>query len=322
MSTKFNIYYATSPTGPWTLANLTPLDRVEAVQRYTITGLSTDTTYYVSIVGGVLDALDNFIPLISQPIGPNQVGAGDQSKNPASPIAVRTFSPQINVSSVLGHQYGLPFPPIVREGSGSANGGAGAVTSLAVPLGQVPTDGNTLIMVIGTLGLGAIVTSITQTGASWVKAVDSRSIPSNNTNMDIWYASNVSGALDDAVVNVPGFGQITGVILEYSGLEPSGVLDKTAENFSSPVTSPADTGTTAATSQSEELFIGGFNNIANRVYGAPSNGFSVVGAETAGIAAMEAYEKIVSSVGTAGLTATLTATGAFAGAVATFKKNI
>ncbi len=105
MITKFNIYYASTPDGPWTLSNPAPLDRVEGLQSYTITGLVTDTIYYVSIVGGVLDANDNFVPLISQPIGPNPIGAADQSVRPVSPVGVKTFSPQIITNSNLGHQY-------------------------------------------------------------------------------------------------------------------------------------------------------------------------------------------------------------------------
>lgn len=104
-NTKFNIYYSTTPIGPWTLSNPTPLDRVEGIQSYTITGLNTDTTYWVSIVGGVLDSQDNFVPLISQPIGPNPVGAGDQNRHPVSPLGIRTFSPKIIVLSSLGHEF-------------------------------------------------------------------------------------------------------------------------------------------------------------------------------------------------------------------------
>ena len=105
MNTKFNIYYATTPVGPWTLSNPIPVDRVDGVQSYTITGLNTDTLYYVSIVGGTLDVQDNFLPLISQPIGPNAIGAADQGAYPVAPIGVRTFSPSIVTNSGLGHQF-------------------------------------------------------------------------------------------------------------------------------------------------------------------------------------------------------------------------
>ncbi len=105
MSIKFNIYYGPTVEGPWTLANVTPLDRIEGLQSYTIIGLNTNTIYYVSVVGGTLDSQDNFLPLISQPIGPSPIGAGDQNLRPVSPIGVRTFSPKIVTDTSLSHQY-------------------------------------------------------------------------------------------------------------------------------------------------------------------------------------------------------------------------
>lgn len=321
-NTKFNIYYATSPTGPWTLANTVPLDRVEGLQSYIITGLKTNALYYVSIVGGVLNAQNNFVPLISQPIGPNPIGAGNQSNCPVSPLGIKTFSPQITIESVLGHMYALPLPPIVRENFGSATGGAGGVNSLVVPLGSVPSDGNTLIMMIGTQSTSVVVNSITQTGAVWVKAIDART-PANGTNLDIWYAQNVQSALDDATVNLSGYAQTMGVITEYSGLLASGsVLDKTSAGFLDVVGSPADTGMTALVTQNDELFIAGVNNIPNRTYGTPTNGFGLIAAQTAGIDDMEAYDKIVTAIETAGTQVSLTPTGVWAAAVATFRKAI
>jgi len=105
MSTKFNIYYATTQDGPWILANAMPLDRVDGLQTYTITGLKSDTLYYVSIVGGTLDSQGNFVPLISQPLGPTTSGAADQSTRPVKPIGARTFSPKITTNNALEMQF-------------------------------------------------------------------------------------------------------------------------------------------------------------------------------------------------------------------------
>lgn len=100
-STKFNIYYATSLQGPWTLSNPVPLDRVEGLQSYTVTGLRQETLYYFSIVGGILDSQNNFVPLIFQPIGPNQTGAADQQVRPVFPIGAQTFSPSVATEDSL-----------------------------------------------------------------------------------------------------------------------------------------------------------------------------------------------------------------------------
>ena len=72
---KFNIYYSTSVTGPWILANETPLDPdPTGYNMYNITGLQSNTVYYIQIVGGVM-VDGEFSPLMSQSIGPVNQGA-------------------------------------------------------------------------------------------------------------------------------------------------------------------------------------------------------------------------------------------------------
>ena len=105
MTTKFNVYYATTPTGPWTLANTTPIDRIDGGNSYTVTGLQSDTLYYFKVVPGTVDEDDNFIPHISQPIGPVPEGAGDVTTRPGIPIAARTFSPKKVSSDSLSMQF-------------------------------------------------------------------------------------------------------------------------------------------------------------------------------------------------------------------------
>ena len=104
MSTKFNVYYATTPNGPWTLANDTPIDRATSgLTQYTITGLNRNTLYYIAIIGGTMDGSD-FVPLVSQPIGPKSSGAGDVSAN-RSIFFAKTFMPSINTEGTLSHQF-------------------------------------------------------------------------------------------------------------------------------------------------------------------------------------------------------------------------
>lgn len=104
MSTKFNIYYATSANGPWYLANDEPLDRIEEGNEYTISGLRTNTKYYVAIVGGVVED-DEFIPYISQEVGPEAANAGDFVVVDSYPkYQVRTFAPKVPSTTKLGMQ--------------------------------------------------------------------------------------------------------------------------------------------------------------------------------------------------------------------------
>ena len=104
-STKYNIYYATTPSGPWTLANVTPLDHVDNLNSYTVTGLNTNTLYYFAIVGGELNESDEFMPFISQPIGPKPNGAGDVSSSPVTLFTAQTFSPTVKSNNYLKMQF-------------------------------------------------------------------------------------------------------------------------------------------------------------------------------------------------------------------------
>ena len=105
MSTNFNVYFATSANGPWTLANDVPIDLVTTGNQYTITGLQADTLYYVSVVGGTITD-SQFISLMSQEIGPKAIGAGDINIVETYPkYAVRTFSPGKVQEDSLSHTF-------------------------------------------------------------------------------------------------------------------------------------------------------------------------------------------------------------------------
>lgn len=105
MSTKFNIYYATTANGPWELANATPISRDDDGNQYTITGLQRDTLYYVTIVGGYLDEQSSFVPLVTQAIGPKPAGVGGVEAQTTPILITRTFSPDILDEAYLGHQF-------------------------------------------------------------------------------------------------------------------------------------------------------------------------------------------------------------------------
>lgn len=106
MSTKFNIYYATTPEGPWTLANEEPIDRDPDGNSFTISGLVSETQYYFQIVGGVVED-EEFVPLISQPIGPKREGAGDFNVFTPQLLSSKTFSPKIDDVDSLSHNFVL-----------------------------------------------------------------------------------------------------------------------------------------------------------------------------------------------------------------------
>lgn len=104
-ATKFNIYYSISIDGPWTLDNPEPLDHVPTGNAYLLTSLRPGIQYYIAIVGGILNDDDEFMPLISQAIGPNASGAGGVQEVRLSPILIQGFIPGTTTTSGLGHMF-------------------------------------------------------------------------------------------------------------------------------------------------------------------------------------------------------------------------
>lgn len=209
---------------------------------------------------------------------------------------------------------------IVRVQSTSAVS-AGAATSLALTLGAAPTNGNFLVAVITTTGTTANrVSSISQTGATWVKSHEVL----NNMSLEIWYAENVSGAATGITINYAASVTSSAVVVEYSGIATSSSIDQTASN-SGTYPGTADSGTTATTSQANELWFAGLadNQAIGVSWNAPSNSFTeIVESNNIGIEVV-AEERIVSSTGTANTAAAHSIaplSGDWCGIIATFKE--
>ena len=92
------------------------------------------------------------------------------------------------------------------------------------------------------------------------------------------------------------------IVAEYSGLANVDILDQTAS--ATGFTSPASTGTTAVTSQTHELWVGGLTVQNNSAFGAPTNTFTEVAESGATAGNTSFVEKVVTSTGTAGATST------------------
>lgn len=205
----------------------------------------------------------------------------------------------------------------------TATGSTASGTSFTVTFGSSPTNGNSLQMTIGTTGVAAAqVTSISQTGATWVKAkdIDNTAGAENET----WYAENISGAGTVATVNLAGTLNAIGIGVEYSGLSTSSSIDLTASSQGTNPTTPT-TGTTGTTNQANELWFGGVTNLTGTTFSAASNGFTIITQTTVGAISLCAVEKIVTSTGTAGTSLTFTSlpfAWQYAGTIATFKDAI
>lgn len=104
MDIKYQIFYATTANGPWTLVNDTLIDDNPSGNDFTITGLKPNTEYFVSVVGGVEEDGD-FFPLITQPIGLNPAEAGNIQVVETTRYAVITSGTQGDADDSLDHEF-------------------------------------------------------------------------------------------------------------------------------------------------------------------------------------------------------------------------
>ena len=218
----------------------------------------------------------------------------------------------------------------VRSAKGST--GANAASTISVTMGGTPAAGHTMIAVIATRGTtagGNIVTSITQTGipnGTWVRAAEA-----HNTSMttEIWYASNLPAGAGTAVtINQASF-LSAAVVMEYSGILTAVPLDQIALGNSVGTSLDAVTGTTATTTQANELWIGGIGYAhSTRTLGTILNSFTSVdnavtsNATSGNNAMVYAIERIVSAAGAASSGGTISSSATqWAGTIAAFKAS-
>ena len=215
---------------------------------------------------------------------------------------------------------------LVRVQSATGNTGSSAQTSINVNLVSTPVSGNTLIAVISTRGTSANrVTGITQTGTvTWSRA--SQATNTSGTTTEIWYAPNVSGAGKVVTITQASL-RSAAVVIEYSGILDASPLDQTA-NATGNSTAPV-TGTTAATAQANELWIGGMGYISSSpALGSLLNGFSLVASaqstrtQASFNAKVYALERLVNPVGAASSGGTLSASAQWSGVLATFRTEV
>jgi hypothetical protein len=183
-----------------------------------------------------------------------------------------------------------------------------------------PTTGNALVATMISYGDPvATVASITQTGVTWTLQVAKTHDTDNVLRCEIWYGVVGSGASNSLTVNLSSQAQYGAVVdvCEYSGLMTSGFLDKTAT--ASGWGSSTSTGTTATTSQANELWIG--CTIHMYPQPSPQNGFTLLdGAKYTWVS--NAYlEKMVTATGQAYSGTVPGLNTDWVGCIATFKAS-
>ncbi len=210
-------------------------------------------------------------------------------------------------------------PARVNVATGYLPEGGTQPWSITVP---APADGNTLVAVLSAHASVAspAATAITQTGATWTRAAYSKN--PGGTVTEIWYAPNVYNPGTNVAISLNW--RSAAVIAEYRGLAPVNPVDVSASNTN--ISGTADTGTTANTSQNNELWFGGIG-LADSSYNlmAPNNGFSVIGSSqsvstsSGSNAKVYALDKLVTATGPANVSATVSGPIAWSGVMVAFK---
>ncbi len=198
-------------------------------------------------------------------------------------------------------------------------------TSIAVTMVSDPTNGNLLVAVICSQSIPHYqVSSITQTGVTWTSQIAYQEATYNYFTVEVWVGVIGAGANASITVNLSGDVSDGAVanICEYSGLATVGFLDKTATAVEAGDSAIPKTGTTAATTQADELWIGCIDQYAGNAFSNPINGFTLLDGAVSGTVVLGYLEKIVSSTGTANSAVTGTDGNGWAGCIATFKASV
>ena len=246
----------------------------------------------------------------------NNLDGADLTLLGSATLSDRNVGPQTLVTSYA-------TPTRVRSATGFSIGNTS--TSFVVTMGAAPASGNTLVAVISTRGsTDSRVTGISQTGATWTRAAQSTN--SDGSTTEIWVAAMADSAGTGVTIRTAA-GRCAAVVIEYSGVLTAGSpVDQINSSDSSGNSISPLTGTTAATTQADEVWIGGIGYRASTpTLSAILNSFAAVDSAQSGSttsannAKVYALERMASATAAAGSGGTLTATVQWSGAIATFK---
>jgi len=197
--------------------------------------------------------------------------------------------------------------------------GTSLTDTISVTMASNPISGNVLVAVIGVCASAArTVLSIVQAGVTWTYQIGIVGVYDYDDTAEIWFGVVGAGASKDVTVTLSWVANHGGVadICEYSGVETSGFLDKTATSSG---WNDLKTGTTVATTQANELWIGGIEADYSRTQSLPTNGFTLLDGALYDEGSLAYLEKIVSATGTANSGTTASGNCASGGCIATFK---
>lgn len=212
----------------------------------------------------------------------------------------------------------------VADGGDNTDPGS---TSFAIPVEQATSSGNLLVLMY--VSEDEPITSVADSnGNTWTRAHFDQN--GANINCSIWYSLNASAvnATDtitvswSAGINRPRCWRVS----EFSGIDAT-PLDKTADSGSGSgaFANTNTTGTTAATTQADELVVAAFGHSENGPLSATPAGYTNLGTSLSGATGSNGtpslfpFYKIVSATGTQTASATNPDTPYYANVIATFK---
>jgi predicted esterase len=191
--------------------------------------------------------------------------------------------------------------------------GTSTSNTISVTMSSTPTSGNVLIATIAIYD--KTVSSISQTGVSWTKQISSQ-YSSSYLVSEIWLGVIGSGASKSITITLSGNSYSCADVCEYSGIATSNFLDKTAT--AKGTTTATNTGTTATTTQADELLIGCIM-AASVAQSSPTNSFTLLDGASTGYLSNAYLERIVSSTGAYSSGTTATNNDGWSSCIATFK---
>lgn len=195
-------------------------------------------------------------------------------------------------------------------------------TTVAPSWPGATTAGALLVACVGVCGTGTAGT-VTPPDGSWTTA-DTVYPGSNAPRAYIFYKANASSESGSKTFTNSQTDDMWAVMVEYAGAATSSPLDVFANNGSTGGSSTADSGTTGATGQADEVAVAILISRNTNTYSSPTNSFSLVDQGQSGNGtAAEAVdgcwlEKILSSTGAQNVSTTNTSRP-WTGVIATFK---
>jgi hypothetical protein len=197
--------------------------------------------------------------------------------------------------------------------------GTTGTTSPSISWPAPTTAGNFLVAACGLAIVGNPTATVTLP-SPWFEAVNVRN-PTFNSVV-IWVINNASSRSGAETFTLSLVGDTCLFLFEYSGITDATALDRTASTTGTG-TQPAS-GTTATTTEADELLISVLANRADSTQSSPTNSFTQIataqgtnGTITNRVNA-HVYERIVSATGAYDMQATLGTSRPWSGGIATF----